>query len=126
MGKYLTAADILQAEDFVFEDISIPEWGGTVRIRSLSGAQRATLKKAIDAGTETADEMICVMCMVDDDGNRIFNSSQIEALRKKNTKAITRIAKRALVISGMIDPAKAVEEAKKNSGETENADSSYD
>ena len=126
MGKYLTAADILQAEDFVFEDISIPEWGGTVRIRSLSGAQRATLKKAVDAGSETADEMICVMSIVDEDGNRIFNSSQIEALRKKNTKAITRIAKRALVISGMIDPAKAVEEAEKNSGETENADSSYD
>ena len=126
MGKYLTAESILQSDDFTFAEVECPEWGGTVRIRSLSGAQRATLKKAIDNGTETADEMICVMCIVDEDGNRIFNSNQIELLRKKNTNAITRVALKCLEISGMRAPKQAVEEAEKNSGETESGDSSFD
>ena len=126
MSKYLTAESILQSDDFVFAEVECPEWGGTVRIRSMSGAQRATLKKAVNNGTETADEMICVMCIVDDDGNRIFNSNQIELLRKKNTNAITRVAKRALQISGLIDVKQAVEEAEKNSEETESGDSSFD
>ena len=126
MGKYLTAESILQSDDFTFADVDVPEWGGTVRIRSMSGAQRATLRKALEAGTETGDEMVCVMCIVDEDGNRIFNSSQIEALRKKNTNAITRIAMRALEISGMRNPQKAVEDAEKNSDGTENGDLSFD
>lgn len=126
MGKYLTAESILQADDFTFADVECPEWGGTVRIRSLSGAQRVQLKKAIDNHNDDIDEMVCVMCIVDEDGNRILNRNQIGELSKKNTKAITRIAIRALEISGMRDPNKAVADAEKNSGETESGDSSFD
>lgn len=126
MGKYLTADSILQAEDFAYADVDCPEWGGTVRIRSLSGAQRVTLKKAIDNGQSDIDEMLCVMCVVDEDGNRIFNQKQLAELSKKNTKAISRVAIRVLEISGMRDPDKAVKDAEKNSGETENGASSFD
>jgi hypothetical protein len=124
--NYLTAENILQSEDFAYADVECPEWGGTVRVRSLSGAQRVTLKKAIDAGQSDIDEMLCVMCIVDADGNRIFNKSQIAELSKKNTKAISRVAIRVLEISGMRDPEKSVKDAEKNSGEMESAGSSYD
>jgi hypothetical protein len=70
--------------------------------------------------------MLCVMCIVDEDGNRILNRSQIGELSKKNTKAITRVAIKALEISGMRDPQKAVKDAEKNSGTTLNGDSSFD
>lgn len=123
---YLNADSILHADDFVYADVECPEWGGTVRIRSLSGAQRVTLKKAIDAGQDDIDEMLCVMCIVDEDGNRILNRSQIGELSKKNTKAITRVAIKALEISGMRDPSKAVKDAEKNSGTTPSGDSSFD
>ena len=126
MGKYLTAEAILQAEDFVYDDVECPEWGGTVRVRSLSGAQRVTLKKAIDAGKDDIDETLCVMCIVDEDGNRILHRNQIAELSKKNTKAITRVAMKALELSGMRDPAKAVKDAEKNSEATESGDSSFD
>ena len=126
MGKYLTAEAILQAEDFVYDDVECPEWGGTVRIRSLSGAQRVTLKKAIDNGQDDVDEMLCVMAIVDDDGNRIFNQKQIAELSRKNTKAISRVAIRVLEISGMRNPDKAVADAEKNSGGIPSGDSSFD
>ena len=123
---YLNADSILHADDFVYADVEVPEWGGTVRIRSLSGAQRVTLKKAIDAGQDDIDKTLCVMCIVDEDGNRILHRNQIGELSKKSTKAITRIAIKALEISGMRDPGKAVKDAEKNSAGTENADSSFD
>lgn len=126
MSKYLTAESILQADDFVFQDVDVPEWGGTVRVRSLSGAQRVTLKKAIDNKQENIDEMLCVMAIVDEDGNRILHQNQIQELTKKNTKAITRIAIKVLEISGLRDPQKAVKDAEKNSDATLSADSSYD
>jgi hypothetical protein len=39
-GSYLTRDAILQAPDLQGEDVAVPEWGGTVRVRGLSGAQR--------------------------------------------------------------------------------------
>ena len=122
----LTAENILAAEDFVYDIIECPEWGGEVRVRSLSGGQRSTLKKAIDAGRDDIDETVCVMAIVDNDGNRIFTQQQIAALSKKSTSVISRIAIRVLEISGMRDHEKAVKDAEKNSGKTRGADSSYD
>ena len=128
MGKnYLTTADaILQASDFIFDEIDCPEWNGTVRIRSLSGGQRAVLRKAVDDGRNDVDEMLCVMAIVDQDGNRVLNQNQIAELGKKNTAVITRIANRVLEISGMKDRDKAIENAEKNSDPMESDDSSFD
>jgi len=127
MTKYLNdAASILQAEDFVYDEVDCPEWGGTVRIRSLSGGQRVQLKKAIDAGREDIDETLCVMAIVDQDGNRILHREQIAELSKKSTAVITRIAMRVLEISGMRERQKAIEDAEKNSGGTPSGDLSYD
>ena len=127
MKNYLnTAASILQAEDFVYDEVDCPEWGGTVRIRSLSGAQRVVLKKAIDAERDDVDETLCVMAIVDEDGNRVLKREQIAELSKKNTAVITRIAIRVLEISGMRNRKKAIEDAEKNSGETESDDLPFD
>ena len=123
---YLTAESILSADDFVYADVDCPEWGGTVRVRSLSGAQRVTIKKAIDNGAQDVDEMVCVMAAVDADGKRIFERKHIDALSRKNTAPVTRCAVRVLEISGMRDPKKSIEDAEKNSGMTESGDSSFD
>ena len=66
------------------------------------------------------------MCIVDADGNRIFNRNQIGELGKKNTKAISRVAIKVLEISVMRDPEKSVKDAEKNSEETESGASSFD
>ncbi len=39
---YLTKDSILKSEDRKYQDIEIPEWGGTVRVQSLTGAERLT------------------------------------------------------------------------------------
>lgn len=45
-GKYLTLEQIQSAPtDLVEEDLPIPEWGGTIRLRSLTAAQATAVKQ---------------------------------------------------------------------------------
>ena len=88
--KYLTnAQEIIAAEDFRFAEVDVPEWGGTVRIRSLSAKQRDTLAWKIKSdGEAEASEMMVVMCVVDENGQRVF-----ERLKAKSTIPIARIVR---------------------------------
>ncbi len=93
--KYLTnAQEIIAAEDFRFAEVDVPEWGGTVRIRSLSAKQRDTLARKIKSdGEAEASEMMVVMCVVDENGQRVFEFKDIERLKAKSTIPIARIVR---------------------------------
>ncbi|MFE3382837.1 hypothetical protein [Streptomyces anulatus] len=40
MTNYLSAEQILDADDLAIEDVPVPEWGGTVRVKGMSGTER--------------------------------------------------------------------------------------
>lgn len=127
MGKYLNAESILAAEDFKYAEVECPEWGGTVRVRSLSGGQRAQITQRVnDKQLDELDELLAVMACVDEDGSRIFTNKDIASLKKKSAAVVTRIAKKVLEISGIGNEAGEVDEAKKNSEPTASDDSSFD
>jgi len=46
----LTKDAILAAEDAVFEDVHVSEWGGTVRVKALSGLERDRFEALITGG----------------------------------------------------------------------------
>lgn len=127
MGKYLTAESILSADDFVYAEVDCPEWGGPVRVRSLSGGQRSVITQRVQAkDTENMEELLVVMGAVNEEGTRIFTNKDIDALKKKANAPISRIAKMIMEISGIGSETAAVEEAKKNSPLTMSDDSSFD
>ena len=127
MGKYLNAESILAAEDFKYAEVECPEWGGIVRVRSLSGGQRAQITQRVnDKQLDELDELLAVMACVDEDGSRIFTNKDIVSLKKKSAAVVTRIAKKVLEISGIGNEAGEVDEAKKNSELTASDDSSLD
>lgn len=127
MSKYLTAETILNAEDFRYEDVECPEWGGTVRVRSLSGGQRSVItQRAQDKATEDLEELLVVMGCVDETGNRIFTNKDIDKLKKKSNTPISRISKKIMKLSGIGNAGEMVEDAKKNSAEMMNDDSRFD
>ena len=127
MSKYLTAETILNAEDFRYEDVECPEWGGTVRVRSLSGGQRSVITQRVqDKATEDLEELLVVMGCVDETGNRIFTNKDIEKLQKKSNAPISRISKKIMELSGIGNAGEAVEDAKKKSAEMMNDDSRFD
>ena len=44
---YLTREAILAKDDVQIEELHVPQWGGTVRVRGMSGTQRDAFEKAI-------------------------------------------------------------------------------
>lgn len=100
--KLLTNPDeILNADDFRYTEVSVPEWGGKVRIKSMTAAQRDILSKAIKTkGESEAAELALVMCIVDEEGNRIFKQEHIAGLKKKSVAPIARIMEAIAALSG--------------------------
>lgn len=93
----LTAEQILAAEDLRYETVKVPEWGGDVRIRSLTGDELEEHDKALWAVKQTEGATIQQMarmvawCAVDGDGARLFDVEHVEKLGRKNGRALRRI-----------------------------------
>jgi hypothetical protein len=105
----LNADQILQAQDLQTRDVECPEWGGIVRVRALTGAERddyeqATVEIAQASQGKRLPNMrarLCVMCMVNDAGERLFSIAQVEALGAKSAAVLDRIYDVAAELSGL-------------------------
>ena len=114
----LTAADILQADDFLRERVDVPEWGGHVWGAAMDGAARDDFEQEVQPFRD--DEMpipnararLLVRCLVDAGGQRLFSLAQIESLGQKNSTALQRVFEVAMRLNGL--DKQAVEELEKN------------
>jgi hypothetical protein len=96
----LSKAAILAADDRPFETIEVPEWGGSVGIRTITGAERDRWETAFnrDPGANTRARL-AVLCIVDDRGERLFDESDIPALGAKSGIALDRVFDECLRIN---------------------------
>lgn len=87
----LSRAAILEADDRAYEDVPVPEWGGTVRVATVSAAaiERIRGKLGVDDGTLRASFLSAAL--VGDDGVPLFTADDIEALAGKNNAVIARL-----------------------------------
>lgn len=107
----LSRDDILNANDAVTEDIEVPEWGGTVRVRGLSGAERDRFEESLYTGKGKTKRMtiqnvrarLVSWTVVDEKGRRIFNRGDVEALGKKSAAALDRVFEVASRLAGIGD-----------------------
>ena len=101
--KALTAEDILATEDIETVDVNVPEWGGTVRLRSLSGLEAERFVESFPPGErQTASAVnIVALCAIKEDGTPLFTKEQVEDLKKKSLRAILRLQKETLRINGL-------------------------
>lgn len=114
----LTKKAIKQANDNPSELVSIPEWGGDVYVRALTAFERDNLEERLFKQSEGKEpnnvrSIIAAMCCVDENGNRLFEDSDIEWLSKKNASAVSRVSDKARILSKMTK--QEVEELEKNS-----------
>jgi len=106
---YLTRDQILQVQDLPTEDVEIPEWNGTVRVRGLTGAERDKFEASIvtrkgnkaEFNPENMRAKLVAMCVVDENGNRIFTDDDVKALGKKSASALDKIFQVAQKLSGL-------------------------
>lgn len=100
-SKYLSRAAILAHEDLAIEDVDVPEWGGTVRVRAMTAAERDAWEVSL-LGPEDSDgerkqsfdnirAKLIARTVVDDQGNRLFTDADVAALGKKSAVPLVRL-----------------------------------
>lgn len=100
----LSAAAILSAEDLPHEDVAVPEWGGTVRIRTMMSKTRDEFESWLLANRgrhENVRGHLVALCAVDAEGQRLFTIEQAAALGEKSAKAMDRLFDVAQRLNGM-------------------------
>lgn len=115
--KILTKDQILQAKDARMEEVEVPEWEGSVFVRSLTGKERDQLEAEIiqkpgQRNMENLRAKLITLSVVDKEGNRLFDLKDAVALGGKNARALDRLFAVAQRLSGLTQ--KDMEELTKN------------
>lgn len=105
----LNKKDILTANDIVKEIVNVPEWGGDVYVRGMTGRQRDQFEASIiqTRGNDRSLNMdnirakLASMTICDEEGKRIFTDADIAELSNKSAVALQRIFTVAQRLSGI-------------------------
>lgn len=105
----LTKEQILAADDIPIREVEVPEWGGTVRMRGLTGSERDAYESSLfqQRGEkrilrmENVRARLVARCIVDDEGNRLFSDEEVKALGGKSGKVLDRLFDEARKLSGL-------------------------
>jgi hypothetical protein len=126
----LSRDDILKADDLIREEVDVPEWGGAVTVRGLTGRERDEFEasimerrgKRLVPNVANVRAKLVARCCIDDDGKRLFSDGDAEDLGGKSAAAMERIYGVAARLSGMTD--EDIEELVDNFGVIPSAGSS--
>jgi len=105
----LTRDEILQADDMRIETVAVPEWGGEVRVKSLTGAERDLFEASITqqiggkASVVIANmrAKLCAMAIVNENGVNLFSQADVETLGVKSAAALDRVFGVAQRLAGL-------------------------
>jgi hypothetical protein len=106
----LSRDDILKAADITVEEVDVPEWGGTVLVRAMTGQQRDEFELGARMATRGGDYLpagynfraqVIALCCVDDDGKRLFTVADVDTLGEKSAAPLDRIYDVVARLSGM-------------------------
>jgi hypothetical protein len=111
----LSREAILGVEDIPTQDVEVPEWGGTVRVKGLNGKERDQYEASVVGDTAAKKGQarrlnmanmrarFVSLCIVDEEGVRLFSDGDVTALGAKSAAALQRVFKVAQELSGLTD-----------------------
>ena len=128
MGN-LTKEQILKTNDIRKQKVSVPEWNGDVYVLTMTGTERDAFEQSLVADKGKTDlanirAKLCVMTMVNEKGERLFNEGDIHALGRKSAAALDRVFSASQKLSGIGES--DIKELAKNSGGARSEDSTSD
>jgi hypothetical protein len=106
----LTTDQILKVDDLKSEIVEVPEWGGSVKIRTMTGTERDRFESSVSNDSRGKNKRInlenirarlVALAMVDDDGERLFRDDQVKELGKKSAAALDRVFAVAQRLNGL-------------------------
>lgn len=135
----LTRDQILAANDLLTERVKVPEWSANgnkedavVIVRGMTGTERNHLEASVVRGQgrdasvniENLYARMVSICVVDENGKRLFSDSDIGALGGKSAVALARVMEVVQRLSGMTQ--EDVEDLTKGLAEAPSDDSTSD
>lgn len=105
----LNRDQILAVADIQFATVEVPEWGGAVKIRSMSGADRDAHEMWLTSRPETEKGFqlsnlrahMAAMSIVGEDGEPLFSDADVEALGKKSSAALDRVYQAIITLNAI-------------------------
>ncbi|WP_422923750.1 hypothetical protein [Singulisphaera sp. PoT] len=120
---FLKRDQILSAPDLAHEIVEVPEWGGKVMVRCMTGAEREKFEASyLELGMKEFRARLAAATICDENLNRIFTYEDIELLQTKSALALERVMNVSLRLSKLRK--QDMEQAEGNSGASPSADSS--
>lgn len=122
----LSKSEILAADDLKHEDVPVPQWGGSVRIRVMTGTERDEFRSQLashgqDIPVAVFSAALVAAAAIDEAGNRLFTMEDVTALQAKSAASLDWPAAVAMRLNGL--GGKAIEDAAKNSESGQSGDS---
>lgn len=109
----LDRSKILAVSDLSTETVDVPEWGGSVNVRMMTGSERDRFESEhIQEPSKDFRARLVAAVVVDDEGTRLFDPEDIPALGRKSCAALDRITEVAVRLNKL--SAKDQEEIAKN------------
>lgn len=107
----LSRDQILAADDLKTEDVEVPEWGGSVRIKMLTGTERDKFEAStveVRGGKPQQNlanlrARLVSLCIVNEDGERVFSKGDVAALGMKSASALERVFQACSKLNGISD-----------------------
>jgi len=118
----LSREDILNADDIKTEEIEIPEWGGSVMIKVMTGEERDHLEASM-LGDKPEEKIKALrnlrakfvsICVCNEDGERLFTEADVLKIGKKSGTALDTLLGAIRKLNGMTEEEE--EEMVKNLG----------
>ena len=113
--------EILSSDDLPRESVKCPEWGQTLHVRTLTGAEREEFETVISRATSDKGGLdlrglkikLVLLTLCDEDGELLFDSTDQLVLNAKSSMVIDRIFQVSQRLSGLTN--EDAEEMVKNS-----------
>lgn len=129
MSAFLSRDQIFAIPDIQTEDVFVPEWNGTVRVKGLTAAERDAYEtsivqqrgKNVELNRQNIRAKLVVLTVVDQDGNRLFADTDVRKLGEKSAAAVDLLYGTASRLAGLSKDDE--DELAKNSGGDQNDDS---
>ena len=107
----LTRNAILEIHDIDIERVDVPEWGGFVFVKGMSGTERDTFEASIVESRGKSPKVnmanirakLAAVSICDEDGKKLFTSKDVAALGKKSANALSRVFDVAQRLSGITE-----------------------
>ena len=99
-AKLLTREMILARQSLAAELVNVAEWGGTVRVRELTGAERDRYEAALvkmqkggktDLTMDNARARLVSLAVIDASGARVFTEADVVKLGNLSAVALSRV-----------------------------------